>query len=248
MAASAALRQDVPVVVPPASPSRNAIIARYRRLRAVSRQHHRRMQDFISQSALLQQAQRIGLAEGRTLILADPEEMSYALDLAIHTAPADRSRAIDRYARAAQPPRESDEDLVLRAMRQARFSVYRVARRHEAAGVIVEDTMRETELWLMDEGLEASVPDGHVMASRLYAPESFWMTTGVQVPVHGGLLLDLADEAPQLFRCNPCELADDRRFAQAIYRIGLGQGLMRKVRFQDVPEDVTDADAPPPRA
>ena len=40
-----------------------------------------------------------------------------------HTAPKDRSRAIDRYARAAGLSPESDEALVLEAMRRARFSI-----------------------------------------------------------------------------------------------------------------------------
>ena len=41
------------------------------------------------------------LAQGRTLILDDMEEMNYVFDLAIHTGPPGRSRAIDRYARSA---------------------------------------------------------------------------------------------------------------------------------------------------
>ena len=50
---------------------------------------------------MLQQARRLGLAQGRTLILDDMEEMNYVFDLAIHTGPPGRSRAIDRYARSA---------------------------------------------------------------------------------------------------------------------------------------------------
>jgi 4-carboxymuconolactone decarboxylase len=38
----------------------------------------------------------LGLAQGRTLILDDMEEMTYVFDLAIYTAPPRRSRAIDR--------------------------------------------------------------------------------------------------------------------------------------------------------
>ena len=44
---------------------------------------------------MLQQARRLGLAQGRTLILDDMEEMSYVFDLAIYTAPPRRSRAVD---------------------------------------------------------------------------------------------------------------------------------------------------------
>jgi len=54
-------------------------------------------------------------------------------DLLIHTAPKDRSRAIDRYARAARLAPETDEALVLEAMRRARFSIISSVRRHTVA-------------------------------------------------------------------------------------------------------------------
>ena len=38
-------------------------------------------------------------------------------------------------------------------MRRAKFSLWRVDRRHEAAGVIVADLLRNSETWLVDEGL-----------------------------------------------------------------------------------------------
>jgi hypothetical protein len=52
----------------------------------------------------------------------------------IHTAPKDRSRAINRYARAARLAPETDEALVLEAMRRARFSIISSVRRHTVAG------------------------------------------------------------------------------------------------------------------
>ena len=53
------------------------------------------------------------------------DELTLAFDLAIHTARPDRTRAVDRYAGAAQLQPGSDEALVLEAMRRARFSVWR---------------------------------------------------------------------------------------------------------------------------
>ena len=81
--------------------ARNAVLARYRQLREISKRHHHDILKLISGDAMLQQARRLGLAQGRTLILDDMEEMSYVFDLAIYTAPPRRSRAIDRYARSA---------------------------------------------------------------------------------------------------------------------------------------------------
>ena len=100
-------------------PPANAVLARYRQLREISKKHHHDILKLISGDAMLQQARRLGLVQGRTLILDDMEEMSYVFDLAIYTAPPRRSRAIDRYARSAQLPPGSDEARMLEAMRGA---------------------------------------------------------------------------------------------------------------------------------
>ena len=131
-------------------PARNAVLARYRQLREISKKHHHDILKLISGDAMLQQARRLGLVQGRTLILDDMEEMSYVFDLAIYTAPPGRSRAIDRYARSAQLPPGSDEALMLEAMRAARFAILILGRRHDAAGVIATDLFRRTDVWLVD--------------------------------------------------------------------------------------------------
>jgi hypothetical protein len=64
------------------------------------------------------------------------DDLNLAFELAIHTAPKDRSRAID-YARAVRLAPGSDEALVLEAMRCARFSIISFVRRHAVAGLIV---------------------------------------------------------------------------------------------------------------
>jgi hypothetical protein len=45
--------------------------------------------------------------------------------------------------------------------------------RHDATGVIATDLFRRTDVWLVDIGLEASLEEGAMMATRLYAPEQF---------------------------------------------------------------------------
>ena len=156
-----------------------------------------------------------------------------AFDLAIHTAPKDRSRAIDRYARAARLAPESDELLVLEAMQRARFSIISIVRRHPIAGLIVEDLFRGVEVWLVDVGLESSLPDGVALATRLYTPDGFAMTAGVLVPFDIELIEDAIADTPQLLRNRREGLIDDRRFAESIYRVALSSGLMEQVVYQD---------------
>jgi hypothetical protein len=186
MAVAVVPREDSAFANDNPPPARNAVLARYRQLREISKRHHH---DILKL--------RLGLAQGRTLILEDIEEMSYVFDLAIYTAPPRRSRAIDRYARSAQFPPGSDEAVMLEAMRAARFAILILGRRHEAGGLVATDLFRRTDVWLVDIGLEASLEEGAIMATRLYTPEQFSMTAGVNVPFDLALIEDLYDALPR---------------------------------------------------
>jgi hypothetical protein len=222
--------------VPPAASDRDEVLARYRRLRAVSIDLHSEILNSLSADAVLRCARRLGVAQGRTLILEEMDDLHFAFDLAIYTAEAGRSRAIDRYARSAQLTPGSDEALVLAAMREAHFCILAIKRHHETAGMIATDLIRGTEHWLVDIGLESSIPDGYLMATRLFTPDRFAMTAGVDVPIDWSFIGEVLDLVPQLAR-KPIRIAvDDRRFAEAIYRIALEGGIMRQMVFQDVSE------------
>jgi hypothetical protein len=231
MVASAALRTPLDQQEP--TPSRNEVLARYRHLREISKQHHLAIMKLISRDAMLRHARGLGLTAGKTLVLDSIEELTLAYDLAIYTAPADRSRAVDRYARSARFEPGSDEALMLEAMCNARFSVVSVQRRHLVAGLIVKDLFRGIELWLVDEGLEISLPAGTAFATRYFAPNRFVMTSGVGVPFDDDLLETVVDSTPSLLRKSPAGAIEDRRFAEAVYRAAIADGLMRGVIYQD---------------
>jgi hypothetical protein len=175
------------------------------------------------------------LAHRNTLILDSMHDLTLCYDLAIYTAPAERSRAIDRYARSVQFAQGSDEAHMLEAMRNARFALITVERRHEAAGLIVTDLFRNAELWLVDEGLETSLPVGATFAIRYYTTDSFVMTAGIGMPVDSDLIKHAFESAPVLQRKSPAEAIDDRRFAEAVYRAAVEDGIMQGARGQHVP-------------
>ena len=166
MGAAAVLRNIMAVARPEALSTRAEVLTRYRHLREISKRHHSAVLDFLAKDAIIFQARRIGLAQGKTLVLDSIDDLNL-FDLAIHTAPKDRSRAIDRYARAAPLAPEFDELLVLEAMQRARFSIISTVRRHPIAGLIVKDLFRGVEVWLVDVGLESSLPEGAGLATRL---------------------------------------------------------------------------------
>ena len=238
MSAAVALRNNDTIEDQASTPSRHEVLARYRHLREISRLHNNNALNFLSKDAILQIA-RLGLAEGKTFVLDSIDELTLAFDLAIYTAPAERSRAIDRYAGSANLEPGSDEANVLEAMRNARFGILLVQRRHEAAGLIVTDMLRTVELWLVDEGLETSLPDGTMFATRYYTPDRFSITAGVAMPVDPDLLESAIKPMPHLLRKSLEEAIGDRRFAEAIYRAGIAAGITGNIRYED-PEGIAE--------
>jgi hypothetical protein len=115
---------------------REDVLRRYRHLRAIGAHHHSAALKFLARPAIVEHARRLGLMMGQTLIANSEEEMTLVFDLAIYTAKEGRNRAIDRYAKVAQLPPDSDERSMLDAMCHAQFSIWRVARQHDTCGLV----------------------------------------------------------------------------------------------------------------
>ena len=164
----------------------------------------------------------------------DGHELTMALDLAIYAAPVGCSRAIDRYARSAQHAPGSDAALVLEAMRNARFGVASVQRRHPAAGLIVTDLFRKADLWLVNWGFENSLPEHSVFATRYFAPEDFAMTTGAAIPVDVDLLRTAVESMPPWLRRLPTEVIDHWRFPEVAYRTAIAQRVTETTIYKEL--------------
>jgi hypothetical protein len=206
--------------------TRDEILQRYRHLRAISTGHHSGALKFLSRQGLLEHAKRLGLATGGMLVAESEAEMTLVFDLALYTAKEGRSRALDRYARATPLPLGSDAARMLEAMRHARFSVWCIKQRHETAGLIITDVLRKAELWLMDEQLEASAAEDLSFAGRLCEPDCFAMSCGVVVPVYREMMEEVALDMTAQRRGDPERVAQDPRFALAIYRAAIDHGVL----------------------
>jgi hypothetical protein len=218
--------------------SRTEILARYRRLRQISKEQHQAVLDIIAPDVLLDWAKRLDLTEGKAVVLENDNEMTLPEDLAIYLPRLGRAHPLDRYARVARFAPGSDEAIVLAAMRRARFSLWRVERRHPTTGLILRDLLRDEETWLIDEAMERNAPPGVAMAARLLQLENFAMTARIIVPILPDLMTlpDLMEEvftrAPALSRLQGDVLARDPRFAIGIYRAAVAMGTMERVRFK----------------
>jgi hypothetical protein len=209
--------------------TRDQILERYRHLRAISIGHHSGAMAFVSKQAVLEHAKRVGLTTGGMLVAENEAEMTLVFDLALYTAKERRSRALDRYARATPLPPGSDAARMLEAMRHARFSVWRMKHRHETAGLIITDVLREAEVWLVDEQLEASASEGLSFAGRICEPDRFAMSCGVVVPVYREMMEEVALDMLAQRHGDPERVSQDPRFAIAIYRAAIDHGVLNNV-------------------
>ena len=83
--------------------TRTEVLTRYRRLRQVSKEHHQSVLDIIAPDVVLDWAKRLGLTQGKPVVLGSENEMTLAEDLATYLPRLGRSHPLDRYAaRASQ--------------------------------------------------------------------------------------------------------------------------------------------------
>lgn len=206
---------------------RTEVLARYRRLRELSRIHGHAIVDTLSRKALLHWGKRIGVTRRKIFIASSIEEITLVFDLAVYSARSGKISPVELYRRSSKLAVGSDDDLLLDAMCHSRFSLFLVKRRHSATGLILEDLLRQEEVWLMDEGLERSAPDGIVLASRVIEPDAFHMTTGAAIPMPGDAIGNLAT----VFPSPGASLSDgaNAEFVATVYRGAIDHGLMDAV-------------------
>lgn len=211
---------------------REDVLARYRRLRKISRVHGEEVVRRVSTKTLLGWGKRLGLVRRKTFVADGFEELTLVFDLAVYAARRGKTPAIERYRRTAGFPAGSDEAIMLNAMCDSRFTLFIVKRRHAAAGLVLDDLFRRQEIWLMDEGFEASAPEGLAFASRVVKPDLFHMTTGAAVPVDRDVLEDVA--ADFLYRGGDTSVENGKnvKFVEAVYRAAVAWGLMETMSFE----------------
>ena len=109
-----------------------------------------------------------------------------------------------------------------------------VERRHDTIGLIATDILRNSKVWLIDVGLEHSMDDGDLFATRLLTLETFSMTAGINVPFEIEMLEPICMMLPRRVADGKVsQVVDDRRFAEAVYKVGLADGVMDRLAYVD---------------
>lgn len=217
--------------VPEGTGSREETLERYRRLRAISRDHHSEMMKTLPKKSFLTWGKRLGLIKGKKVLVANSfSEVHLINDLAIYSAKKTKTTTVERYQHRGEFPEGSDEEIVLNAMCHSRFAFIKVERRHSVAGLIMSELFRTEKIWLMDEGFEKTAPEGYVFASRLFKPTEFYMTTGAAIPLSGGVIEEIAALFPNMNSDTVTNRHGNSRLIEAVYKTAINSGAMDSMR------------------
>jgi hypothetical protein len=199
---------------------RDELLARYRGYRQINTDHQTLLAHQLWSVSVPGIAVRLGLVETRDeLAEKDLDDVAPALDLALYARDADGATEVQRYLAALRVDLEDDDRAVLEAMSEARFSLFEVLGRHTVAGLVLQDTRTGEDVWLIDEGLEASAPEGCRLWLRVFRPGDFWMTTGAAIVLTGDGMRDAVDRRRPAPRNGDlrAEPVDPDGLAEAVY-------------------------------
>jgi hypothetical protein len=143
--------------------TRDEALARYQAIRPTIRRVLELAPAMCSLSDWTRAAKLLGLQGflAEDLGLTEPRYHAFLQDVALFEPNQRGTRAYDRFLKRADEVLEPAELPLARAIRRETFSVFRIAGRHEAAGIWLEDLFADNRrLWMLDEGLETNASKG----------------------------------------------------------------------------------------
>ena len=216
------------------------LVEHYRHLRDVVGDLQDDALELVPESTILEFGRRLGAVRAGALCV-DEREAKLVYDLAIHTARPGRSRAIDRYARAAAFPPDGDKARLLAALQTAKFTAFMIEARHKVAGVMAYDLLQKQSFHLMDISLGLSAPAKSSFVGRLVEVDGFHMSCLTLVPMNQELLEHAQPRLPLSLPGSVLEGFQDPRCGIAVYRAAIELGYMRRTVTFDVVKEVPTA-------
>lgn len=163
--------------------TRDEALASYRPIRASIRRVLGDAVGACSRADLMRAAKQLGCwADGGIAVPEDGEDEALEMvsDIALFEPNQRKRRAYDRFLSGPAQQLDAPDLALAQRMAGAWFSTFRCAGWHEAAGVWLEDLLDgDRRFWMVDEGLEASTPEGTIFGVRLFDAGPFHAGFGV---------------------------------------------------------------------
>ena len=159
---------------------------RYMRLRAVGKELNSRLADGLQKKDIDRCGKELGILKKNTLMFENEDDVAVLMEYCIHN-PSGKKSCIDLYIEQSSLEPVSDEMMLLKALREAFFSIVQVNRTEKGYLCYAEDILRRQDFLLIDLGVGSTARPGMLIATRLMKmPASeYYMTTGAALPVRG---------------------------------------------------------------
>ncbi len=163
--------------------TRDEALALYRPIRASIRRVLGDAVGACSRADIMRAAKQLGCwDDGAITVPEGGEDKTFEMisDVALFEPNQRGRRAYDRFLSGPAQQLGAPDLALAERMARAWFSIFRSAGRHGAAGVWLEDLLDgNRRFWMMDEGLEASAPEGATFGVRLFDAGPFHAGFGV---------------------------------------------------------------------
>lgn len=163
--------------------NRDALVSRYKRLRAAGRGLSDTLVKRLSKDVLEEGGKKLGIFRDRTFFFETEDESSVLMDYCIFDIRRNGRNAIEQYLIDCPPDSTSDEMTYLRSMQSATYSLFVVESVEPGLGVIVRDLISPKILLVVDMSLGSSAQPGLFFASRLLHCDEFSFTSGTALPI-----------------------------------------------------------------
>jgi len=228
----------------------DALVARYRRLRAVGRRLNNVLMEYHSRQTMVRAAKQLGLWHDGTIVFGTEHEMSVLADFIIYEGYENGVNAVERYASEHPPAAGTDEDAVLQAMRQAYYGLLLVEDALPGVGVRVCDLLRDRRFLLADIGLSQTATEEGILATHVVPFDEFSMTSGAALPLDSETLAAIQDEVlprdrqGRLLKTWEPIREEEAETAAAVIRLCLEAGASSFITDLDLGEPAASSDPP----
>ena len=154
------------------------LVARYQRLRAVSRKLNNTMMERLATDVLHEGGRKLGLLHDNVFVFDSEHETAVLMDYCLYHVRRGGCNAVEQYCRNNPPAPGTDEWSCLHAMQDAIHSLFRVDEVERGVGLAVTDLATDEQYLLVDIGLSESAKPGLLFLSRLLLFEDFAATGG----------------------------------------------------------------------
>ena len=159
------------------------LVARYQRMRAVSRELNHRMTQRLAKDAMTEGGRKLGLLRNGILVFGSEVEMAVLMDYCLYHVRRNGRNSIEQYCCDRPPAPGTDEAICLRVMEAAIHSLFLADSIEPGVGLAVTDLATDEQFLLVDLGLSQTANPGDLFLTRLMLFDAFAATSGAALPM-----------------------------------------------------------------